>query len=437
MISIIKTPSTYSPVGNPIIFQVQSNNPDIVYFLVQVVESTTGNTIINQKYYIRPDYINGISFNLSDVLSNLVDTQINNSSEIVAVALTGSTLSYRLIITEKINQSGQVVSGAVYNNSSDKFTVWNSELSRLLFTGYIQDKWVANSNIPAKFLCLKDQISKQSGTSTEHLYFLNKGNLAKQCRIRTFDINGVQNHLYLAPIPTGDMLRFNVSPKVIYHLYNTDFATVGHYRVDLLDANGAVVSEEKVYKYVGYKCTLQPVNILFSNSLGGLTSFTFFNPIESVTTSKTSLKTNILQLKNGIYSDNNNGLLNETNKVIDVTSTATFKVFSDVLTDNETIMLKELIMAKKVFIELSDNKTLVPVTITNNSYNVNLRRTNGFKLNRLEISFTVQSGFIPSKSDLFGSGQDSAMIQFQSMPLPPEYNTGVVYHDGQNGSIII
>lgn len=437
MISIIRTPNQFTPVGNPIVFQVTSNNPDIVYFLVQVVETTTGNTIINQKYYIRPDYINGVSFNLSDVLSNLVDTPINNSNAIVAIALIGATLNYRLIITEKINQSGTIVSGAVYNNVADKFTVWNGELSRLLFSGYVQDKWVANSNIPAKFLSLKDQISKQSGTSTEHLYFLNKGNLAKQCRIRTYDVNGVQNHLYLAGIPSGNMIRFNVSPKVIYHLYNTDFSTVGHYRVDLLNASGEVVSEEKVYKYVGYKCTLQPINLLFTNSLGGLESFTFFNPIESITTSKTSLKTNILQLNNGIYSDNNNGLLNESNKVINVESTATFKVFSDVLSDNETIMLKELIMAKKVFVELSDNKTLVPITIIPASYNVALRRTNGYKLNRLEISFTVQSGFIPSKSELFGTGADSAMIQFQSMPLPPEFNTGVVYHDGNNGSIII
>lgn len=398
MISIVKAPSAYTPVGNPILFQVTSNNPDIVYFLVQVVETGTGNTIINQKYYIRPDYINGVSFNLSDVLSNLVDTQINNSGEVVAVALTGSTISYRLIITEKLNQSGTIVSGAVYNNVADKFTVWNAELSRLLFTGYVQDEYVANSNIPAKFLSMKDQISKQSGTSTEHLYFVNRGDLAKQCRIRTFDSAGVQNHFYLAPIPTGDMVRLNVSPKVIHNLYNTDFSNVGHYRVDLLNASGNVVSEEKVYKYVTYKCTLLPINLLFTNSLGGLESFTFFNPIESMTIGKTSLKTNILQMNNGIYSDNSNGVLNESDKVINVISTATFKVFSDVLTDNETIMLKELITAPKVFVELSDNKTLVPVTITNNSYNVALRRTNGFKLNRLEISFSVQSGFISSKA---------------------------------------
>lgn len=70
------------------------------------------------------------------------------------------------------------------------------------------------------------------------------------------------------------MIRLNVSLKVIYNLYNTDFATVGHYRVDLLNASGNAVSKEKVYKFVGCKCTLQPINLLFTDSLGGLESFT-------------------------------------------------------------------------------------------------------------------------------------------------------------------
>ncbi|RZK11289.1 MAG: hypothetical protein EOO43_19450 [Flavobacterium sp.] len=271
---------------------------------------------------------------------------------------------------------------------------------------------------------MKEQISKQSGTSTEQLYFINRNNLAKQCRIRTYDVLGNQTHLFNAPIPSGDMIRLNVAPKVINNIFNIDFGSVGHYRVDLLNADGNVVSEEKVYKYVGYKCTLQPVNLLFTNSLGGLESFTFFNPIEDMTVSKTSLKTNVLQMNNGIYSDNKDGVLNESDRVIDVTTTSKFRVFSDVLTDNETIMLKELVTASKVFVELSDNRTLVPVTITNNNYAVALRRTNGFKLNRLELTYTVQSGFIPSKSALFGSGEGSAQIQYQDLPMPPEGGEG-------------
>lgn len=425
MITIVKSPAQYSPAGNPIIFQVTSNDINILYFNVQLINVPSGDTISNLKYYVRPDFTNGVSFNLSDILSNLVETKINSSSQVLAAPIPQATVSYRLVITERINQNGTVVNGATYSNTNDKFTVWNGEFSRLLMSAYVQDKWVANSTTPAKFLSLKEQISKQSGTSTEQLYFINRDNLAKQCRIRTYDVSGNQNHLYVASIPSGDMVRFNVAPKVIYNLYNTDFSTVGHYRVDLLDANSNVVSEEKVYKYVGYKCTLQPVNILFTNSLGGLESFTFFNPIQTTSVSKTMLKQNVLQMNNGIYSDNKDGVLNQSDRIINVNSTSTFKVFSDVLTDHETIMLMELIISKNVYVELSDNKTLVPITITNNNYQVLLRKTNGFKLNRLELNYTAQSGFIPSKSELFGSGTGSAQIQFQDMPLPPDGNEGV------------
>ena len=389
MITIVKTPSEYTPAGNPIIFQVVSDNPNIIYFNVQLLEVPSGDTINFFNFYVRPDYLNGVSFNLSDVLSNLVETDINNSSQAVAIPLTDATVSYRLIITEKLNSNGSIVNGDTYSNGNDKFTVWDAELSRVLFTNYNQDNWVANSNGRAKFLSLKDNVSKQSSTSTEHLYFLNKNNLAKQCRIRTFNSAGAQNQVYLPALPGGDMLRLNVAPKAINKLFNTDFASVDHYRIDLLDGNGNVVSEEKVYKYVNHKCTLQPINILFTNSLGGVESFTFFNPIETVNVTKTSLKTNVLQMNNGIYSDSRDGIINQSQRTINVTTTSSFKVFSDVLTDHETIMLQELITSKNVYIELSDNQTLMPITIINNNYQVLLRRTNGFKLNRLEITYTT------------------------------------------------
>ncbi|MDY0906577.1 hypothetical protein [Pedobacter sp. CFBP9032] len=389
MITIVKTPSEYTPAGNPIIFQITSDNPSIIYFNVQLLEVPSGNTINFFNFHVRPDYLNGVSFNLSSILSNLVDTKINNSSQAIAAAISDATVSYRLIITEKLNSNGSIVNGDTYNNGNDKFTIWDAELSTPLITNYNQDNWVANSNGRAKFLSLKDNVSKQSSTSTEHLYFLNKNNLAKQCRIRTFNSAGVQNQLYLPALPGGDMLRLNVAPKVINKLFNTDFASVDHYRIDLLDGNGNVVSEEKVYKYVNNKCTLQPINILFTNSLGGVESFTFFNPIETVNVTKTNLKTHVLQMNNGVYGDSRDGIINPSQRTINVTSTSSFKVFSDVLTDHETIMLQELITSKNVYIELSDNQTLMPISIINNNYQVLLRRTNGFKLNRLEITYTT------------------------------------------------
>lgn len=434
MITIQNAPATFTPAGNSVIFQLTSDNPNIVYFQVQVVSVPANATIINQKYYVRPDYPNGVAFNLSDILSNLVETKVNNSPNILAAHVEDASVRYRLIITEKINDNGVVISGAVYNVPADKYTVWNAKLSRLLFSVYNQNEYVVNSSYTCKFLSLKEQITKQSATSTEHLYFINNG-LATTARIRLYNTAGVQIQNYLANIPAGNVIRLNVSPKTLYNLYAADFSNVGHYRVDLLDVNGTVVSQEKVYLFSGYPCHLQPVNLLFTNSLGGLESFTFFNPIESISVTKTTLKTNPLQLNNGVYADHANGIINPSEKIISSNSISTFKVFSDALSDEETIMLKELITSENVYLELSDNQTLVPISIKETNYDVLLRRTNGYKLNRLSISFSTQSGQIPSKSDLFGSGVGSASIQFINMPVPPTYNNGVIYHDASNGTV--
>ncbi|WP_316736272.1 hypothetical protein [Pedobacter aquatilis] len=434
MITIQNAPASFTPAGNPIIFQLTSDNSNIVYFQVQVVQVPSNQTIINQKFYVRPDYPNGVSFNLSSILSNLVETKVNNSPNVLAAAIDDASVSYRLIITEKINDNGVVISGAVYNVPTDNYTVWNAKFDRLLFTVYNQNEYVVNGSYTCKFLSLKEQISKQSATSTEHLYFINNG-LAAKARIRLYNIAGVQVANYIANLPAGNVIRLNVSPKTLYNLYGADFTNIGHYRVDLLDGFDNVVSQEKVYLFGGYPCHLQPVNLLWTNSLGGVESFTLFNPIESIAVAKTKLKTNPLQLDNGVYSDHSNGIINPTEKLISSSSESTFKIFSDVLTDEETIMLKELITSENVYLELSDNQTLLPINIKETNYDVLLRRTNGYKLNRLNISYSTQSGFIPSKSDLFGSGVGSASIQFINMPVPPTYNNGVVYHNASNGTV--
>lgn len=436
MISITNAPYTYAPAGNPIVFQVQSNNSAILYFAVSIVEAVSGNIIGNFNYHVRPDLPQGASLNLSDILSNLVQVGLNNSLNTLASNIDSATLAYRLIITEKVVVNGLVEDGATYNNTNDRYYTWDANFDRLLFHTYLPDDFVINVNQPIKFLNLKNQFSNTTGTSAEYLYFLNAGALAKKCRIRVYDPTGVQIHNYVANLPTGLMQRLIVSPKAINACYGTDFSVVGHYRVDLLGASDNVLSETKVYKYTGDACYLQPVNFIFSTSLGSYETFTFYNPKESISTNKTTLKSNVLQLNNGLYSDNVNGVLNQSDKIINTSSTSSYTAFSNFLSDDEFVYLRELVSSKNVYVELSDNITLVPVTIKNTSYNINLKYNTG-KLNRLEITYEAQAGFIPSKSDLFGTGNGSSQIQFLDLPLPVQSNNGIIYVDSSNGSITI
>ena len=50
MISIIKSPSKYSPASNPLFLSVQSNDPDIVYFKINVF-NPSGSTLISSSKY--------------------------------------------------------------------------------------------------------------------------------------------------------------------------------------------------------------------------------------------------------------------------------------------------------------------------------------------------------------------------------------------------
>ncbi|WP_316797317.1 hypothetical protein [Pedobacter agri] len=387
MISIIKKPFRYQPAGNPAIFQIESNNPDIVYFEVKVAEALTEAILINQRYFIRPNYVTGVSFNLSNVLTNLVQLKLNNTINLAA-AVEDATLSYKLIITEKVNSSGSLINGSVYSDVN-LYTVWDGSFDRQLFSLFNPDDYIVNSNKLAKFLSIKPTISNQSDNSLEHLHFLNGDNLATKVRIRTFDKSGNQLNLVAEELPEGLMIKLNVSPRNLTEVLGIDFSSVGYYKIDLLNLDDEIISETKQYNYLVESCNLEPVNFLFTTSLGGVESFTFYNPKQSINTTKTTLKSNVLQLNGGVYSDNIAGVLNQTDKIISSVSKSTYTVFSNPLTDSETIYLKELISSQNVYVENSLNDNLIPVTIKNNNYSVALRKTSGGKLNRLEIQYEM------------------------------------------------
>ena len=65
------------------------------------------------------------------------------------------------------------------------------------------DNYVINNNKLAKFLSLKEQISDQTGTSTEFLYFANGNYVANRVRIRTYNTSGVQLGNNVANISSG------------------------------------------------------------------------------------------------------------------------------------------------------------------------------------------------------------------------------------------
>ncbi len=434
-ITITKAPYNVSPSGNYSLFTISSNITNLIYFQLDVIEINNNKIITSSKYFPRPNNPSEVSFDLSTILKNLVETEVNNDNAVIASVVDG-TLEYRLKITEYIASGADIITGEVYDNLNDKYLIWDAELDRVLFNKYNQYSFNVNDNQPIHFLSTKQQITKQSSTSAELLYFLNSNNIATKVRINLYKSNGDLKDSIVVPLPEGDLIRLNVSAKILNTIHDIDFSDVGHYRVELLNDLDEVKSETKAYILENAHCSYKPINIIYKNSLGGFDSWQFYNPIETVNITKTTMNTNVLRPdNNGQLNDNNNGVLNSDTKIINVKNKSTFKVFSDTLNDYESIALREIYTSSAVFVELQDN-TLVPITIKGNSYKVQQKYTNGTKGIRVELEF--ESLFIPSNYSL-GNGVElsSAMLLTNDLPVPVTPASGIIYHNSNNGILTL
>jgi hypothetical protein len=389
MISITNQPNTFTPASNPVIFQLTSSNPNVIGFIVDVLAVPTDLLIYKGVYNVSPNFNNGAYFNLSKVLENVVDYQLNPDLTTIASSIGQSIKSYRLKITERIISGSTIVNGDEYDDIDDKLYIWNAELNRLKFSHYNQDDYVMNDNQPAKFLTNKPNYAKQSSTSLEYLYYLND-DIATDVLIKTYYPNGTTYTANVLPLPESVMGRLSVSPKVLVNELPIDFDNVGSYTVALVNASGDLVSEIRTYKYQPDKSYQEPINLLWLNTLGGVDSFTFYNPRESVNVSKTTIKKQIYKMVGIDYTDKINGIYNPEEEVLNVVNTSTYKVISNPLSDLESVWLKSLIESKQVWIEL-DNGELFPISVKNTSYDVLLKKYNTDKLNRLELEFTASA----------------------------------------------
>jgi hypothetical protein len=421
MISIVNQPTLYTPVNNPNIFELTSDNPFVAYFLVQVL-TTDDQVIAKQKYYSLPNYktasATGTYFDLSSILTNVVDTQLVNTSVIVEPT-PESFKAYKLRITEYKNEliitqvggitltspTGKIVAGDSVN--SGIYNVWSGVVNPIQFSGYSYRNFVINTiSNNTQFLTRKPLVNNVYRNSTEYLYLLNN-TPDSQVRIRFYAAGGMQLGSHVINLPSTKAVRLNVSPDALSvyfggtfnNLYGDEFTNVftsefgsyadplssNYYTIRIVGANG-IRSEERTYILKDQKGCRQSFQLLFSNPLGGFDTLDLFNPKETITASKTSINKYGYKFNNGTFSNLNNGVFNATSSVINSNSISSYKAVSDVLSDSQIKWVRSIISAEKVCLKLA-NGTLLPVSLSTNSYNIQSKRysTNN---NRLELEFT-------------------------------------------------
>jgi len=181
------------------------------------------------------------------------------------------------------------------------------------------------------------------------------------------------------------MIRLNVSPRKLIEK-GLDFVDNEVYKIYLIDTSGNTLTQEFKYKWCPAECNQDYVNILWTNSLGGVDSYQFIAPQVVHNSFKSSIKKN----NNNLYSSTpyiTNGVYNQTNEVYSNNTKTSFTVWTKNLSDEESDWLIELLNSKNIYVELS-NHQLVPVNLTTTDYTVKKKKM--YKNEFISYSFTFE-----------------------------------------------
>lgn len=202
---------------------------------------------------------------------------------------------------------------------------------------------------------------------------------------RTYDLSG-----FTMP----NMIRLNVSPKKYIAYGINDFETIKDYNILLKDTSGNTISEIKTYRYHDTECNIEFVNILWANSIGGVDSYQFLNPQESLNVERNKISKNNINLDS--YTPYlTDGIYNPIESTISVHAKSGFKVYTRVLADDESAWLTELVKSKNIYVELTDG-SLVPLQLVNTNYDIRKQKYSRNELNQYQFEFSFSDEFLPA-----------------------------------------
>jgi len=379
-VTVTNKPQLYTPVGNPVIWKVSTDVDNFLYFKVSILDGD-GNTILNTLIYPTPDFPTGGVINLSRVLDNYVRWDIYNNLMVYPAAK--SILGYTLSIAEVYLSSGVVTEGTPVSTSLQY--VWDGLINRLSFANYSQDTYILKTGKVINFLTGKPSTTYLNEKGAEYLYFLNNGDVTTLVvKIDAYGSGGSSTpYTYdISAFSAYKMLMLNISPDILQSILGFDISTCTYFTIKLVDGDGADLSETRTYLYKKLECYLEPVNILFANSLGGIDTYQFVNSDITVAASRTSIKRSL---------DTAISELNIMDEVISSYPTESFTLNTRELSDEETMWLQELLLSKQVFFK-QNSDTLVPLQLADTSISLTKKRyVTG--LNTKQFTFKLSDGF--------------------------------------------
>ncbi len=173
-----------------------------------------------------------------------------------------------------------------------------------------------------------------------------------------------------------------------------DFINISYYTFHLEDGDDVRKTEIRKYFYEKLACHLEPINLIWENSLGGFDSYQFVNVQETNNITRNTIKKNIFRIDNGYYTDRSGEVLNSSEEIINVTQQGSYTANSGFISDSESYWFNSLFTSTQVFVELSD-ESLVPVIVTNSSYQIQKQKYNKTSFNSIQVTYTLNGDIIP------------------------------------------
>lgn len=428
-ITILQQPTDYTPAGNFIVFIVESTNVAQPNFKYVANVSINGNMIAKLKAFPNPSNSNRAVFNVQELVRNFFDVipRIGDG-----IAFNADTFTCDSQIASLQVEFVEEYTGAPANSEdSNVITLWNGALDVMEFAQwyyvYASQYRIETANIEVKPLTNRPQSVKALSTAS----YKQSGNIYYNCKSETTVNYDWTYYIYYTPdgtpirqfaIKTPNWAPHNSTPPELndaqmigapfmpFDVYNISAGITsdgnagsddfpengGYYSVQPSNADGIIIGAIEQFVYLNEDCSrFEPTEIHFENQLGAVDSYVFTKTnreaqtIERVQVSKPYLNFNETSLATQYGTPTNYSRFNA-----QVDFTRQYTASSDWLTDAEFQWLQELVRSPRVWIrktfqtEEGVQEYLVPILITDTSYNVYKRDIDQLKTLSVTYRFT-------------------------------------------------
>lgn len=406
MITVIQEPAKYSLSDNVTIFQFQSNNPAIMHFKIELLDAVNSAIIGVLTAWPKLNNLSRGYLRIERIISNTVKWEVSNTQNNLYIPITRTLLKYKVRVTEYGMVNGEIVALQAPTTLPDTYTIWNGEIGGLEFHSFNPSEYViGNTGLPVKFLTYKPNNALVNQYSTEQLYFLQDYVSSLKIVINVYNKAGGSQTFneFISGLNLYNQFMIQVSPKMLADYFIIDLSDLDYYTVHLEDVDGNKKTETRKYIYEELGCQVIPMNLIWVNSLGGVDSYTFQNPIETNNVTRSSYKKNPYQLVNGFIVDKIKDVFNTQEEILNIKQQGNYTLHTRFLSDAEVRWFNELVISKQVFVELSDF-SLLPVILETTTYKVDRQQYDHTKPIQKTFDIHYDSQLIPSELLAYGGG---------------------------------